>query len=193
MLKNGHYNSRATRIARQGMLLGLAACATICIVGQSSSEAGTLTSTFAVSATISGTAACTSISATAMSFGSVAASGTGTATSTLTVNCSTNAPYSITAVGAVPGCLGATLINVMGASPTSNPGYTLFKDAAHTLPLAPAATNPCTGSTATALTGTGTGAAQTQTLYGQLSGTIQGNTATAPGNYTDTATITMTF
>jgi spore coat protein U-like protein len=52
--------------------------------------------------------------------------------------------------------------------------------------------NACGSAAGTAITGTGTGSAQTQTIYGQVYGSF-GPTPTVAGNYTDTATVTVTF
>jgi spore coat protein U-like protein len=162
------------------------------------SQAGTLTTTFAVSATIPG-AACTGISATALAFGTVPATSTASSTSTVTVNCVNGTAYSIAAVGTVPGCYTngtLTVYNVMTSpsNPTiivDTPGYILFRDSAHQLPLL---TGSSCGTPGTAITGTGTGSAQTQTIYGLVYGSIPGTGQTgAPGSYTDTATVTLTF
>jgi len=185
------------RVGRKSFLLALTA-ATILGATWSESQAGTLTATFAVSATVAG-AACSSISATALSFGNVPATGTASSTSTVTVNCALSTTYSISAVGATPGCYGSTfgLYNAMAPQGTVNldvPSYQLFKDAAHSLPLlAISGGGGCAGTPGTAITGTGSGVAQTLTVYGIVYGTVPGNPTSAPGNYTDTATVTVTF
>jgi len=160
-------------------------------------NAGTLTGTFSVTATVSGSA-CSSISATALSFGTVAPSGAAFSTSTITVNCGSGTPYTITGAGANPGCATAgttaSLVgNVMSpfnASNPTSPMYVLFKDSAHTLGLSAGAALSC--GSLTGLTGTGSGAAQTLTLYGYVQGSATGSGGT-PGNYTDTATLTLSF
>lgn len=160
------------------------------VSAQSTLRAGTLTGTFAVSATVPG-AACTSISATAMAFGSVAATGTASSTSTVTINCANGTAYSLTATGAAPDCISGTTYNLMNGG-NNAPVYTLFKDAAHTLPLLPGPQVTC-GNT-TAITGTGTAQPTTQTIYGLAYGALPGSTNTTPaGTYSDTATITLSF
>jgi spore coat protein U-like protein len=79
-----------------------------------------------------------------------------------------------------------------GTPNLNSPGYLFFKDAAHTAPLLNSGNTSC--GSGTAITGTGSGAAQTQTIYGLVYGTVPGDTTTtAAGNYTDTATVTLTF
>jgi spore coat protein U-like protein len=111
----------------------------------------------------------------------------------VTVNCANGTPYSISAVGGNPLCLGNSIVNILTAptaQPTQSPTYQLFKDAAHTSPLATGSTISC-GTTGTPLTGSGVGNAQTLTFYGLVSGSQSG--LTPSGNYTDTATVTVTF
>jgi spore coat protein U-like protein len=185
------------RVVRKGFLSALTAAA-ICASTLSDTQAGTITGAFTVSTTLTG-GGCTNISATAMSFGSISVSAQASSTSTVTVNCASGTSYSISAVGADPGCVnGTTFYNLM-TSPTNPsvgtvaPAYLLFKDAAHTLPLLTVAGATGCGSGGTAITGTVSGASQSQTIYGLLYGTIPGNTTSAAGTYTDTATVTVTF
>jgi spore coat protein U-like protein len=182
------------RLLRRSFLLSLTA-ATLVGSTLSDSQAGTITGTFAVTATISG-AACTSISATALSFGTLAPTATASSTSTVTVNCANGTAYSISAVGTLPYCSANTPLNGMLA-PNQNTvfgaAYSLFKDAAHTLPLAGLSIIGCGTTPGTAITGTGSGTGQTQTIYGLVYGTIPGNLSSPSGNYTDTATVTVTF
>ncbi len=179
------------RTVRAGTLTA-AIAATFCALSLSESQAGTATTTFAVSATITG-AACTSISATALAFGSIAPTASASSTSTVTINCANGTAYSISAVGIAPACTGSSFLgNTMYSSTNtsaSSPYYQLFKDSAHSVALA---ANTTCGPLGTALTGTGTGVAQTLTIYGLLYGST-GSTASSAGNYTDTATVTVTF
>jgi spore coat protein U-like protein len=129
-----------------------------------------------------------------MAFGSISPTGTASSTSTVTVNCANGTAYSISATGNSAACSNGTLIgNTMFSSTNtsgSSPYYQLFKDSAHSAPLL--AYCPGGGPSGTALTGTGTGAAQTQTIYGLLNGST-GSSPSSAGNYTDTATVTVTF
>ncbi len=170
---------------------------TLLLAALSPLQAGTLTGTLTVTATV-GAAACTSISASPLSFGSVSPSATASATSTVTVTCASGASYSIGAIGSTVLCISSTVYNVMGTttSPSNIPGYQLFKDAAHSSVLSnnpSGGINGC-GAAGSYITGTGSGSAQTQTIYGLLAGTVPGNTSTSPaGSYSDTATVFVLF
>lgn len=160
------------------------------VVAQAPLDAGTLTASMAVTATVSA-ASCSSVSATAMSFGSFLPLASPSATSTLTVNCNAGTAYSISGDGSTPVCPTTSVSFQMSGATTPAPLYQLFNDAAHTQQLlhARSSNNQCS-TIGTALTGTGTGAAQTLTIYGFAN--TAGN-APAAGSYTDTATITLSF
>ena len=140
-------------------------------------EASTVTTTFAVTATVVATCL---VSATPLAFGNY----TGLvdpAASTVTVTCTNTTPYN---VGLSAGlATGATVANRSMTGPASALlGYGLFTNAGHSSNWG------LTIGTDT-VTGTGNGAAQPITVFGQ----IPASEFVAPGAYADTITATVTF
>jgi spore coat protein U-like protein len=177
---------------RAGFLSGLIFSASVL----SPLLASTMTSTFAVTTTITA-GGCSSISAGPLSFGALpAAPNPGFATTTVSVTCLSGNAYTITGSGTNPvaTCPGNTNYFVMGPAPatTGYPYYALYKDSGHSAQLTTTGTT-CAGSGASAISGTGTGSAQTFTIYGAAVATFPGNPATPSGSYTDTATLVLTF
>jgi spore coat protein U-like protein len=144
-----------------------------------SAEAATATGTLNLSITI--TASCSVVSASAVSFGSVASiAANNDQTSSLIVNCSSTTPYTVSlGVGGGTGATTAIRKMTNGANAVN---YTLYSDAARTA---------LWGSTigTDTVAGTGTGANQTLTIYARAP--IQ--TVPAPGSYTDAVTVTVTY
>ena len=158
-------------------LLHLAA-AVVLLSWQTHSDAATATTTFNVSLTI--TSSCT-VSATAMAFGS---SGVIVAnidnTSTITVTCTNTTPYN---VGLDAGtATGATVTTRKMTAGGATVNYALYQNAGRT-------TN--WGNTVGTDTeaGTGNGSGQALTVYGR----VPSQSTPAPGAYSDTITVTVTY
>ena len=166
-------NSRLTTSI--GALAALSA--SFAIVGQA--QATTTTSTFSVQVSV--TATCTINSAGALNFGSVGILSANTdQTSTIQVTCTNTTPYNI---GLDPGtATGATVTTRKMTSGGNTINYSLFSDSARTSNWGQ------TISTDT-VAGTGNGSAQNYTVYGR----IPTQTTPAPGSYSDTITVTVTY
>ncbi len=162
------------RLCLKGALIGAGLLQLV-----SASQAGTATSTFTVQATV--ISSCTVNSASTLNFGSI---GVLTAavnqTSTLAVQCTNTSPYNI-GLSAGTGT-GATVANRLMTSGTATVGYTLYSNAAMTTVWG---TTVGTNTVAA----TGNGASQTYTVYGQ----VPAQTTPAPGTYTDTITVTISY
>jgi spore coat protein U-like protein len=162
------------RLCVKGALIGA------CLLQMASaSQAATATSTFTVQATI--TASCTINSALTLNFGSV---GVLTAavnqTSTVQAQCTNTTPYNISLD---PGQgTGATVAVRKMTSGANTVNYSLYSDSGHTVVWG----NTVGTNTVAA---TGNGAAQSYTVYGQ----VPAQTTPAPGTYTDTITVTVTY
>lgn len=180
-------------LSMRGLKYAIIAAGLLLAVQPPSHAAGSLTGTFSVTANITG-GACSSISAGALSFGSLAPAAQANSSTTVTINCASGAPFSLSAVGSSPACFGSELVNLMTNNPSNLnvPAYGLYADSARTQPLSAGATNPC-GGPQTAISGTGTGANQTVTIYATVAGTAPGNSPTPAGSYSDVATMTLTF
>ena len=143
--------------------------------------AATATTTFNVQITI--TNACTIVSATNLTFGSVGVIGAAgiDSTSTITVQCTSLAPYNVGLSAGIGS--GATVGSRFMTSAASNTlGYSLYQDAAHSLVW-----GETIGTDTVA--GTGTGASQALTVYGRVP-----SQATPPAAvYNDTVTATVTY
>jgi len=160
-----------------GLLAGLA-----CIGGPAA--ATTTTSTFAVQLTIQ--AQCVINSTATLNFGTAGVLGGAGGTTntdqstTFAVQCTNTTPFTIGLdAGTTTG--GSTTVRKLlnsGSSATVN--YTLWQDSGRTI-------NWGTGSAA--LSDTGTGASVTYTVYGR----IPPQTTPAPGSYSDTITVTVTY
>lgn len=143
-----------------------------------SALAATATGTLNVSITI--TASCSVVSATAINFGSVATIAANIdQTSTLTVNCSSTTPYTISLDAG--GGTGATIATRKMMNGANFVNYTLYRDAGRTQLWGTAV-----GDT---VAGTGTGANQTLTIYART----PTQAVPPPGAYTDVVNITITY
>ena len=161
-------------------LLCTAALATAFFVQSvSGSYAATATTTFTVQVTL--TATCLINSASTLNFGT---QGVLTAnvdqTSTIQVQCTDTTPYNI-GLDAGTGS-GATVNTRKLTSGGATVNYTLYSDTGRTTVWGN------TVSTDT-VAGTGNGAAQNYTVYGR----IPSQSTPAPGTYTDTVTVTVTY
>jgi spore coat protein U-like protein len=145
----------------------------------SASFAATTTSTFTVQITI--TASCTIVSTTTLNFGSTGViSANIDQTSTLQIQCTNTSPYNIGLNAGTAG--GATVTARKMTSGGATVNYSLFSDAARTVNWGNTVGTDTVAST-------GTGAAQSFTVFGR----VPPQSTPAPGTYTDTITVTVTF
>ena len=168
----------AMRFARKLSIFALTLMASLMPVA---GIAATATTTFGVQITI--TNACTIVSSTNMSFGSVGVIGAAgvDATGTITVQCTQSAPYNIgLSAGTGTGATVASRLMTSGASNTV--GYSLYQDAGHSLVWG------TTISTDT-VAGTGSGASQAITVYGH----VPSQSTPPAATYNDTITVTVTY
>lgn len=144
-------------------------------------QAATTTSSFAVTLTI--TADCSITSTNALAFGSSGLlSGNIDATTSMGVQCTNTTPYNI-GLNAGTGS-GATVATRKMTGPASATiDYSLYTNAGRTTVW-----GNTVGSDTVATTGNG--AAQSHTIYGRVPSTA---TTPAPGSYSDTITVTVTF
>jgi spore coat protein U-like protein len=165
-------------------ILSATLAASVLAAGAAQAANPFVTTTFQVSATVQPN--CTT-SATALGFGNYTpGNGAVTANSTITVNCTKATGYTIALnPGSTTGDAYAQRLMTSGAGTlqynlyTSNALTTVFGD----------------GTASTAMdSGTGTGMANAFTfnVYGQLPDNAT-NQASAPGNYSDTITVTVTY
>ena len=141
--------------------------------------AGTATTTFTAQLAIA--AACTINSASSLNFGTQGVLAANVdQTSTIGVTCTNTTPYTI-GLDAGMGS-GATVAARKLTSGGNTVSYTLYADAAHTTVWG----NTPSSDTVAA---TGSGSAQSFTVYGRVP--PQG--APAPGNYSDTITVTVMY
>ena len=164
----------------QNRLSLVAAVGTVCLLTfANASLASTTTSTFTSQITLN--TSCTINSASNLNFGS---QGVLTAavnqTSTVQVQCTNTTPYNI-GLDAGTGT-GATVAARLMTSGGNTVTYSLYEDPAHTTVW---------GNTVgtNTVAGTGSGASQSYTVYGQ----VPAQTTPAPGTYTDTVTVTVTY
>jgi spore coat protein U-like protein len=147
----------------------------------------TLTDDINVTAVV--TAACTSVTATDVDFGSAAAADVNQddQTSTITVTCDTGTAWTVEIDYGMNPVAGTPPIRNVTSSVAPSAGermdYYIFSDAGRTT------TWGTTADGDNVVTGTGTGAADPLTAYFRLVRT-SGN---SPGTYTDLVTVTMTF
>jgi spore coat protein U-like protein len=141
--------------------------------------ASTTTTTFTVSVTLAAT--CTINSASALNFGSQGILSTNVdQTSTIQVTCTNTTPYNIGLdAGAGTGASVATRKLTSGAATVN---YTLYSDSGRTTVW-----GTTIGTDTVAATGNGSG--QNYTVYGR----IPAQTTPAPGTYSDTITVTVTY
>ena len=157
-------------------------------MGTPSAVAGTATANLTVTLTV--TAACT-INAATLAFPSTAGTSLTTtavtASTTVSVTCTNSSPYSI---GMGQGANYSAATNRMANGVNYIP-YGLFLDAAWTQAWSTTTfAASCSGGASTCSLGTGTGSAQSVTIYGKVP-TVA--TAPAPGAYTDTVVMTITY
>ena len=156
------------------------AVATVCLIPfVSASLAATTTSTFTTQVTL--TASCTINSASTLNFGSqgvlIAAVNQ---SSTVQVQCTNTTPYNI-GLDAGAGTGAAVAVRKM-TSGANTVNYSLYSDSGHATVWG----NTVGTDTVAA---TGSGASQSYTVYGQ----VPAQTTPAPGTYTDTITVTVTY
>jgi len=160
---------------------GYKAALTACFLlpWMSASHAASTTTTFGVQVAL--TATCTINSASALNFGTQGIlSANVDQTSTIQVTCTNTTPYNI-GLDAGTGT-GATVATRKLTSGGATVNYTLYSDSGRSTVWGN------TVSTDTAA-GTGNGGAQSYTVYGR----IPTQTTPAPGTYTDTITVTVTY
>lgn len=143
--------------------------------------AATSTTTFGVSATVS--ASC-SVSATALSFGTVdVLAGTATdATTTVDVTCTNGTTYNV-GLDAGTGSGATVTARKMTGSTTNTLNYSLYSDSGRT-------TNWGNTVGTDTVASTGSGSAQSLTVYGRVP---SGQSATTVDTYNDTITVTVTY
>jgi spore coat protein U-like protein len=158
-------------------MAAIAAC--FFIAGVESSYAATATATMTVQMTI--TATCLVNSASTLNFGTQGVlSANVDQTSTIQVTCTNTTPYNIGLnVGTGTGATVATRKLTSGATTVN---YTLYSNSTRTTLWG----NTVGTDTSAA---TGNGAAQSYTVYGR----VPPQAAPAPGTYTDTITVTVTY
>jgi spore coat protein U-like protein len=146
--------------------------------GESGARATTTTGSFNVTVTIAAT--CTVNSATNMAFGTVGLLSANTdQTSTINVTCTNTTPYNI---GLDKGLNGTSVTTRQMKVGTAVINYSLYSDSGRT-------TNWGNTVGTDTVAATGNGSAQAYTVYGR----IPPQTTPAPGSYSDTITITVTY
>ncbi len=141
--------------------------------------AGTATATFTAQIAIA--AACMINSASSLNFGTQGVLAANVdQTSTIQVTCTSTTPYTI-GLDAGTGA-GATVAMRKLTSGGNTVGYTLYSDAAHATVWG---NTPASDTVAAA----GSGSAQNFTVYGR----VPPQAAPAPGNYSDTITVTVMY
>jgi spore coat protein U-like protein len=154
------------------------AVATACALS-AVANAGSTTTTFNTQITIA--AACAINSASTLNFGTQGVLAANVdQTSTIQVVCTNTTPFTI-GLDAGTGS-GATVAARKLTSGGNTVNYALYSDAAHTTIWG---NTPSTDTVA----GTGAGSAQNFTVYGR----VPPQTAPAPGNYSDTITVTVMY
>jgi spore coat protein U-like protein len=154
----------------------------------SMTQASTATSNMTVQIEI--TASCTIASAPTLDFGNNAATSLLTSqvsqSTTVSVTCSNGSPYSIGFDNGLNSSGSQRRVVYSGAYLN----YNLYTDSAHTHLWTTGASNSTCSTANSCYLGTGTGAAQTISIYGVVP-TVA--TAPAPGTYTDTTVMTITY
>jgi spore coat protein U-like protein len=148
-------------------------------------HASTTTSNLTVQLQVDGTC---SVNAATLDFGSTGLLATAlTANTSLSVTCSSSTPYS---VGLDNGANFSTTRRMRQGATSNFIGYGLYLDAGLTNAWTTASTSTTCTTTNSCALGTGNGSAQSITLFGQVPALGVGP---APGAYTDTVTITVTY
>jgi spore coat protein U-like protein len=147
-------------------------------------NAGTTTTTFAVTATVQSTCSAT---ATALAFPAyIPGAGAVTNNSTISVRCTKNTPFTILLNGG--STAGGTVAQRLMAFGANTLQYQLFTSTAFTSVFGDGSG---TSHTVTG-TGSGVGTANAVTVAGQVLDSTA-NQLAVPGNYTDTITVTVTY
>jgi spore coat protein U-like protein len=170
---------RAIAAIRPGLGLRAALPAVCLFLSVSASQAATTTSTFTVQVAI--TASCTITSASTLNFGTQGVLAANVdQTSTLQVQCTNTTPYNIGLdVGTGSGATVATRKLTSGGNTVN---YSLYSDSGRTTVWGNTVATDTVAST-------GTGSAQSFTVYGR----VPAQSTPAPGTYTDTITVTVTY
>jgi spore coat protein U-like protein len=155
-------------------LLALTSC-----LYTSSNSAGTITTTFGVSATVINQCL---VSATNLAFGNYDPTSNidTTSTNTLSVTCTLSDSYTIALNGGTTS--GGTIAQRLMTDGSNTINYNIYQNSAHT-------TLWGDGATGTTEAGTGTGIVQTYTAYG----IVPKQQVIPTGTYTDTITVTLNF
>ena len=170
--------SRALRTVARGGLLLAAACVGLSIAGTETARAATSTASIAVTATV---LSYCSVAAAPLTFGNYSSTAASLANTTLSVLCTNGTPYNIGLdQGAGSGATTTTRTLTVPSSATLN--YALYTSNALTTTWG----NVIGTST---VPGTGNGLGQSLTVYGK----IASGQYTAPGAYTDSVTVTLTY
>jgi spore coat protein U-like protein len=158
----------------------LLAALTAALVSIFGSEAGASTATGSFNVQVAIAATCVVTSATTLDFGTQGVlSAHIDQTSTITVTCTNTTPYNIGLDKGLNGSSVTTRQMIMASTPVN---YSLFSDSGRTINWG----NTIGTDTVAA---TGNGSAQIYTVYGR----IPPQTSPAPGIYTDTITVTVTY
>ena len=149
--------------------------------------AGGLTASTSTTATATVISNC-NVSATTLNFGTTSLMTSNLdATTAVSAQCSNSLPYSI-GLDNGSNASGSQRRLKQGASNFIN--YNLYTDSGHTSAwTTTTSTTSCTGGTGTCITGTGTGSTQSITVYGR----VPPQSSQAPGTYSDTVVVTLTF
>ena len=158
----------------------VAACAAFVLIASGGiAYAATATTTMAVQLTI--TATCTINSASTLNFGTQGVLSTNVdQTSTIQVTCTNTTPYNV-GLDAGTGS-GATVATRKMTSGANTVNYTLYSNSGRTTVWGNTVGTDTVGAT-------GNGSAQSYTVYGR----VPTQAAPAPGTYTDTITVTVTY
>lgn len=141
-------------------------------------EATTTTATLAVTATV--LSLCT-VAAAPLAFGNYSSSAASTSTTTVNVECTYGTPYNV-GLNQGSGTGGTVATRVMTGPSSATLNYMLYSDAGYSVVW---------GNTigTNTVTGTGSGVLQPLTVYGK----IPTGQYSAPGAYTDSVTVTLTY
>jgi spore coat protein U domain-containing protein, fimbrial subunit CupE1/2/3/6 len=169
----------STRGSDMKRMIGLGGLAGLMLAGGAANATTTITSTFGVSLAI--TAQCVINSTATLDFGSNGViNGNIDTNSPLVVQCTNTTPYAVALDKGTSS--GGTIAQRKLINGGATVNYNLYTDS-------PGGTLWGDGTTGVTLAGTGNGAAQTITIYGR----IPAQTTAAPGTYTDTITVSVTY
>jgi spore coat protein U-like protein len=179
---------RVFGVSARRLLLALLLTLPAAAVGPSGSNvAVAATSTANMTVQLVVTSTC-SVNAATLNFGSTGLLASAiTGSTSLSVTCSNSTPYS---VGLDNGANFSSTRRMRLGATTSYIGYGLYTDAGLTNPWTTASSSTACTTTNSCALGTGNGSAQSITVFGQVPAL---GTAPAPGTYTDTVTITVTY